>query len=40
VSREVSSNRSNGAHLLDPVPAEDLVGVVDPVSGEIIGGQG
>ena len=40
VSREVSSNRSNGAHLLEPVPAEELVGVVDPMTGEALGGAG
>lgn len=38
VSRAVSSNRSNGAHLIDPVAAGELVGVVDPTTGEIIGG--
>lgn len=38
VSRAVSNSRSNGPHLLDPAPAEDLVGVVDPETGEIIGG--
>lgn len=37
VSRAVSSNRSNGPHLLDPAPQEELVGVVDPETGEIIG---
>jgi hypothetical protein len=36
----VSSNRSNGPQLLDRAPAEDLVGVVDPVTGEIVGGHG
>jgi putative SOS response-associated peptidase YedK len=40
VSRAVSSNRSNGPQLLEPLPAEELVGVVDPVSGEVIGGAG
>jgi putative SOS response-associated peptidase YedK len=40
VSTAVSSNRSNGPHLLDPVPADQLVGVVDPVTGEVIGGAG
>lgn len=40
VSRAVSSNRSNGPHLLDPVPPEELVGVVDPMTGEVIGGSG
>lgn len=37
VSRAVSSNRSNGPSLLDPAPLEDLIGVVDPTTGEIIG---
>jgi putative SOS response-associated peptidase YedK len=38
VSRAVSSSRSHGAHLLDPVAVDELVGVVDPETGEIIGG--
>ena len=38
VSRAVSSNRANGPHLLDPVPPEELVGVVDPMTGEVVGG--
>lgn len=37
VSRAVSSNRSNGPQLLDPLPATELHGVVDPTTGEIIG---
>lgn len=37
VSRAVSSNRSNGPQLIDPVPQTELVGVVDPSTGEIIG---
>jgi len=37
VSRAVSSNQANGPHLLDPAPESDLVGVVDPSTGEIIG---
>ena len=40
VSTAVSSNRSNGPHLLDPVPTDQLVGVVDPATGEVIGGTG
>ena len=40
VSRAVSSNRSNGPQLLDPVPEQELVGVVDPMTGEIVGGAG
>ena len=40
VSRAVSSNRNNGPHLLEPCPAEDLVGVVDPTTGELIGTPG
>lgn len=38
VSRAVSSNRSNGAALIDPVPVSELVGVVDPMTGEILHG--
>lgn len=37
VSRAVSSNRSNGPQLIDPVHADELIGVVDPGTGEIIG---
>jgi hypothetical protein len=33
----VSSNRANGPQLLDPLPEDQLVGVVDPVTGEVIG---
>jgi putative SOS response-associated peptidase YedK len=36
VSRAVSSNRANGPHLLDPAPPEELVGVVDPGTGELL----
>ncbi|GAA4120655.1 SOS response-associated peptidase [Knoellia locipacati] len=38
VSRAVSSNRSNGPQLLDPLPESELRGVVDPMTGEILGG--
>ena len=38
VGRAVSSNRSNGPGLLEPAPREELVGVVDPMTGEVIGG--
>lgn len=37
VSTAVSSNRSNGPHLLDPAPPDTLVGVVDPTTGEVLG---
>jgi putative SOS response-associated peptidase YedK len=37
VSRAVSSNRSNGPQLLEPLPESELHGVVDPMTGEIIG---
>jgi putative SOS response-associated peptidase YedK len=40
VSRAVSSSRSNGPRLLEPCPPEDLVGVVDPITGEILGPPG
>jgi putative SOS response-associated peptidase YedK len=38
VSTAVNSSRSNGAGLLDPLPREQLVGAVDPSTGEVIGG--
>ena len=37
VSSAVSASRASGAHLLDPLPQDQLVGVVDPMTGEIIG---
>lgn len=37
VSAAVSSNRSNGPHLLDPIRPNLLDGVVDPMTGEIVG---
>jgi len=38
VGAAVSSSRSNGEQLLLPLVRSDLVGVVDPTTGEIIGG--
>ena len=38
VGRAVSSNRSNGPQLIEPVGEGELDGVVDPMTGEIIGG--
>jgi putative SOS response-associated peptidase YedK len=38
VSAAVSSNRSNGAQLIEAVGEDELDGVVDPMTGEIIGG--
>jgi putative SOS response-associated peptidase YedK len=38
VSTAVSSNRSHGPQLVEPVGADQLDGVVDPMTGEIIGG--
>ncbi|MGG5260031.1 SOS response-associated peptidase [Phycicoccus avicenniae] len=38
VSRAVNGSRANGPQLLDPVPVEELVGVVDPMTGEVLGG--
>ena len=38
VSLAVNSSRNNGAQLLAPLERSDLVGVVDPTTGEIIGG--
>ena len=37
VSTAVSSGRSNGAQLIEPVGESELEGVVDPMTGEIIG---
>jgi putative SOS response-associated peptidase YedK len=37
VSTAVSSSRNNGAQLLEPIARPELVGVVDPTTGEIIG---
>jgi putative SOS response-associated peptidase YedK len=37
VSSLVSSVRNDGPELLAPAPPEDLVGVVDPMTGEILG---
>ena len=37
VAPTVNSSRNNGAHLLAPLGRSDLVGVVDPMTGEIIG---
>lgn len=37
VSRAVSSNRSNGPQLLEPEDPVNLRGVVDPMTGEILG---
>lgn len=38
VSKAVSSNRNNGPQLIAPAAVEELEGVVDPTTGEIIGG--
>ncbi|MDC5698790.1 SOS response-associated peptidase [Intrasporangium calvum] len=38
VGRAVGATANNGPALLDPVPREELVGVVDPMTGEVIGG--
>jgi len=37
VSPAVNSSRNNGAQLLEPLGRSDLIGVVDPTTGEIIG---
>jgi putative SOS response-associated peptidase YedK len=39
ISTAVNATGNNGAHLLDPVPESELEGVVDPMTGEIIGGE-
>lgn len=37
VSTAVNSVTNNGSWLLDPAPAQTLTGVVDPMTGEILG---
>lgn len=37
ISSAVSATRNNGPGLLTPLPAEELHGVVDPSTGEILG---
>jgi putative SOS response-associated peptidase YedK len=37
ISSAVNSSRNNGPHLLEPVGRDDLAGVVDPMTGEVIG---
>ena len=39
VGTAVSSNRSNGPQLVEPAGLDELDGVVDPMTGEIIGGD-
>jgi putative SOS response-associated peptidase YedK len=39
VGTAVSSNRSNGPQLLEPAGLDELDGVVDPMTGEIVGGR-
>jgi putative SOS response-associated peptidase YedK len=38
VSRRVGNVRNTGPELLDPAPPDELVGVLDPATGELIGG--
>lgn len=37
ISTAVNATRNNGPELLAPLPAEELVGVVDPETGEVLG---
>jgi putative SOS response-associated peptidase YedK len=37
IGRGVGATANNGPHLLDPAPREELVGVVDPMTGEVVG---
>jgi putative SOS response-associated peptidase YedK len=37
VSTLVSNARNNGPELVEPLPVDELVGVVDPLSGELLG---
>ena len=38
VSRRVGDVRNTGPELLDPAPEAELLGVLDPATGELIGG--
>lgn len=38
ISTAVNATRNNGPGLLEPLPKGELVGVVDPETGEVIGG--
>ncbi len=38
VRAAVGAAASNGPQLLDPLPPDQLHGVVDPMSGEVLGG--
>lgn len=37
VGRAVGATRNNGPELLEPAPVEELEGVVDPMTGEVLG---
>ncbi len=39
VSTRVNSVRNDGPELLDPAPENQLIGVLDPATGELIGGR-
>jgi putative SOS response-associated peptidase YedK len=39
VSTRVNSVRNDGPELLEPAPEDQLIGVVDPATGELIGGR-
>lgn len=39
IGRAVGSSRSNGPGLLEPAPISELHGVIDPMTGEVIGGE-
>jgi putative SOS response-associated peptidase YedK len=39
VSTRVNDVRNNGSDLVEPAEVDALVGVVDPVTGELLGGQ-
>ena len=37
MSRAVGATRNNGPALVEPVPESELEGVVDPMTGEVVG---
>ena len=38
ISTAVNATRNNGSHLLERLPDDQLVGVVNPATGEVLGG--
>ena len=39
MSTRVNDVRNAGPELVEPLPVEEAVGMVDPATGEVLGGQ-